>query len=677
MVRNYMKKTTPKYSHADLVKAMEMVTNGESTIFSAAKTCNVPKETLRRRLKGDSIVEKRQGRHTVLSAQEEEALVGALQYAASCGFPQDSDDIKEMVRTFCEKLDRKNPFKAGVPGKEWILAFKKRHAVKLSQRKPEILTKARSEALTEQTVDSFHESLKQLIEDNNIVPESIYNLDETGLNTNPVGKKVFVNPKSRDTYLMNANAGKAMYSVLFCVSAVGRYLPPFVVYKGKYLYSTWTESGPAGCRFAVSPSGWMHDNVFENWFMEHFIPFVTDDRKPVLVLYDGHGNHLTFETVEAAMQNNVHIHSPNCSHALQPLDVAVFKPLKVEWKKILKRFSRESRLSNVDKSSFPGLLKQLCIKLNPLHAISGFRNAGIVPLDKEKMKRRVTSVSDASDGRGDSDSQANPSTPPRMQIEEEIMTPNTAMREAVKSVIAPKPSKETMDIMKNKKAQRKRVQSKNGEVLTTEEVKKRLRLEEVERYAKKNAKKQKEKSGKEDMQEARAEKDVEIFSDDEDDDSDQPIAYPINASDVSDEVFSLENLPRSLQDIQCYLNSIWKALSPPVREEEIKGSWYAAIFANKRKSQLYIGKLTQRFLFGKDGMVEKVELEELKPKSGGGTDLEQPPIGSRSFGVYNLEDVIAGPLELVPIKNGYKMELYPSLIKLYTMVSKLDRKEFI
>ena len=35
---------------------------------------------------------------------------------------------------------------------------------------------------------------------------------------------------------MNSNGGKAMYSVLFCVSAVERYLPPIVVYKGKYLY---------------------------------------------------------------------------------------------------------------------------------------------------------------------------------------------------------------------------------------------------------------------------------------------------------------------------------------------------------------------------------------------------------------------------------------------------------
>ena len=94
------------------------------------------------------------------------------------------------------------------------------------------------------------------------------------------------------------------------------------------------------------------------------------------------------------------------------------------------------------------------------------------------------------------DGQTDPSTPQRTQNEEKIMTPNTAMREAVKSVIAPKPSKETIQILKNKKAQRKSVQGKEGEVLTTEECKKRLRLEEIDRNAKKNAKKQKDKSSK-------------------------------------------------------------------------------------------------------------------------------------------------------------------------------------
>ena len=30
-----------------------------------------------------------------------------------------------------------------------------------------------------------------------------------------------------------------------CGNAAGLRLPPFILYKGKHLYSTWTEGGPA------------------------------------------------------------------------------------------------------------------------------------------------------------------------------------------------------------------------------------------------------------------------------------------------------------------------------------------------------------------------------------------------------------------------------------------------
>ena len=201
-----------------------MVDNSTETIYNAAKARGVPKETLQRCLTDNNYENKRQGQNTVLS-NKEDILVHALQCTAYCGFPQDSNDIKEMVRRFCEKLDREKPFKDGIPRKERLLAFKNHHASNILQRK--------SELLTETTIDSLYEMLKSLIEDGNIVLDGIYNLDDTGLNTNPIRKKVLIDPKSKDAYLMNSNSGKAKYSVLFCALAIGRYLPLCVVHKRK------------------------------------------------------------------------------------------------------------------------------------------------------------------------------------------------------------------------------------------------------------------------------------------------------------------------------------------------------------------------------------------------------------------------------------------------------------
>ena len=79
-------------------------------------------------------------------------------------------------------------------------------------------------------------------------------------------------------------------------------------------------------------------------------------------MYDGHGSHLTYETVCGVMKNEVIIVvPPHTTHVLQPLDVDLFKLLKTQWQKILLWFSREARMKCVDKTIFSSLLKQLTI----------------------------------------------------------------------------------------------------------------------------------------------------------------------------------------------------------------------------------------------------------------------------------------------------------------------------
>ena len=200
-------------------------------------------------------------------------------------------------------------------------------------------------------------------------------------------------------------------------------------------------------------------------------------------------------------------------------------------------------------------------------------------------------------------------------------------------------------------------------------MKKRLRLEEIERKAKTKAKKKQTKN---------QHKDLEISSNDG---SDQPITHQLDVDDTDTPdggPFSLLNLPQSLEDIQKYMTNAWEGLSPPVIEKDILGYCYAAIFENKQQTQLYVGKLTQWFLLGENGtVVQSIENEELKPKSGSGTNLEQSSIRNRSYGMHKLEDIIAGPLELIPRKSGYKMKLYPGLLRLYTVQAKLDRQQFL
>ena len=212
-------------------------------------------------------------------------------------------------------------------------------------RSLEILTKACSTNLLKDNLNKFYEVVRALYEGTGLLDatnasERIYNLDETGCNTNPCRKKLFFAKSACDVYMLAPNCRKTMYTVLFTGNAAGEYLPPMIVYKGKNMYESWTLGGPDGCKFANTYSSWMEDHVFENWFHGSFVPAVAEKEKPVVVFLDGHGSHLTYKTVVTAVAEKIEIVClpPHTSHALQPMDITVFGPWKNNWRSLLQKY---------------------------------------------------------------------------------------------------------------------------------------------------------------------------------------------------------------------------------------------------------------------------------------------------------------------------------------------------
>lgn len=480
MPRHRVRKTVTRYDPKSLADLADLVKESGQSISSVAKQHNVPKETLRR-----WVISKPSkcgsGGRTVLSAEEESTIVTALEFLSSCGYPQGRQDVKRMVYSYINSIGRKTPFNDGLPGDDWMLLFERRHSDSLKRRKPETLTVARATALTEEVVNTFFDMYEKKLKENDLLdkPHRIYNLDETGLNTDRRSDAVFVRKQSRDAYIKSPTSGKTTYSVLFAVSASGKFLPPFVIYKSKHLYESWTSGGPRGTGYSCSDSGWMMDFNFENWFTKHFVKHVEDLDKPVLLSFDGHNSHLTYNTVKAAIDNNIILLClpPNTSHALQPLDVGVFRPAKVIWRKVLNTWFTESRMESVDKAVFPRLLARLWQQLQPQNAIGGFRGSGLYPANRKAVMHRVTQTLDTSKPTSSSIA----ATSDELNIQS---TPRKLLRKAIIEVIAPTPSADTIATQDQKKRNRKRVQSKVGEVLTEEDVLERMREEEETRKQK-------------------------------------------------------------------------------------------------------------------------------------------------------------------------------------------------
>ena len=95
---------------------------------------------------------------------------------------------------------------------------------------------------------------------------------------------------------------------------------------------------------------------------------------------------MTYGTVKLAIANKIIICLPlHTSHALQPLDAEAFKGLKADWRMILLRFYRETRMTAVDKGSFPTLLKQLWQCFCSQNLVGGFRGAGLWPFNLDAL----------------------------------------------------------------------------------------------------------------------------------------------------------------------------------------------------------------------------------------------------------------------------------------------------
>ncbi len=49
----------------------------------------------------------------------------------------------------------------------------------------------------------------------------------------------------------------------------------------------------------------MEDTNFEHWFSQGFVKATQLLEKPIMLIYDGHGSHITYTTIQAAIDNKV------------------------------------------------------------------------------------------------------------------------------------------------------------------------------------------------------------------------------------------------------------------------------------------------------------------------------------------------------------------------------------
>lgn len=138
----------------------------------------------------------------------------------------------------------------------------------------------------------------------------------------------------------------------------------------------------------------METPQFKEWFQSVFLKHCNTLDGSKLLIFDGHLSHITLEIVEIANENNISIIvlPPHTTNFLQPLDVAVFKPMKTEWRKVVGDYLENNSFENLKTEIFPKLLKTLHESGKAFlrrHAVAGFEATGIYPLNRTSMLKHA------------------------------------------------------------------------------------------------------------------------------------------------------------------------------------------------------------------------------------------------------------------------------------------------
>ena len=111
------------------------------------------------------------------------------------------------------------------------------------------------------------------------------------------------------------------------------------MYKAERLQQAWLEGGPLDVSYNRTKSGWFDAETFVDWFKKVALAYFRSrpHDEPKVLIGDNLASHINYELVPLCEEHNIKMVFlvPNATHLLQPLDVAVFAPLKKEWRKVL------------------------------------------------------------------------------------------------------------------------------------------------------------------------------------------------------------------------------------------------------------------------------------------------------------------------------------------------------
>jgi hypothetical protein len=169
-------------------------------------------------------------------------------------------------------------------------------------------------------------------------------------------------------------------------------MPNFYIFRGKRFRRNYVVHCEHGATMAMNKKAWMTAFLFSAW-LDHFILALKrlgeiSPSCPDLLIMDGHSIHVTIDVVRKAKAVGLHLLTlpSHYSHAMQPLDVSVFKPFKLAFRVYMDIWTVQNRGRGARKEVLASWVsKALRRALTKENILSGFRATSIFPFNSSKM----------------------------------------------------------------------------------------------------------------------------------------------------------------------------------------------------------------------------------------------------------------------------------------------------
>ncbi|XP_053667569.1 tigger transposable element-derived protein 2-like [Anopheles marshallii] len=175
----------------------------------------------------------------------------------AAGIPVTSAMCIEQAKFLHERLDMKRSFSAS---SGWLTRFKQRYGI------AGVYTHSKTKAGSSSSADKFCYQFQQVMQNEEWLPDQIYNVDETGLYWNSLPSKT-----GTDT-----NATNERITILCCTNATGTHkLDLTIIAKSKYPWNPKDEEFPqTAVNYYEAKGGWASKEIFQHWFQYKWIPEV-------------------------------------------------------------------------------------------------------------------------------------------------------------------------------------------------------------------------------------------------------------------------------------------------------------------------------------------------------------------------------------------------------------------